>query len=345
MTLTALLTSPAQWRELPARWRWSPRIVALGFVLALTALPVLSGPSGSVLGLLAQSAQAQPVRPPGPSAPGLLANMGIMDGSNSPPAIFPAGASNGVPASNTIILEIKLASIPEGSPGPAALDKLIGHLPPDETAGPDAVARFLRETKISHTNNLRLDYLIAKDEAVTLTPGQFKAALDSFEQSDGCDILGLPRATTLSGRQTQLSLEEIMNLVTDVTRTTNSFWGGATIKYSTDPLTTGVTATLLPTVSADGCTLSVLSRMTEFVGYDKPDHPEKDYVLPLPHLRVAEIQGKGTVRMGETLALRGPACSQTNTVTTLRTDGPRDKPRAEIVMRYYLFVTANSATK
>jgi hypothetical protein len=85
--------------------------------------------------------------------------------------------------------------------------------------------------------------------------------------------------------------------------------------------------------------------MTRFLGYDRPGHPEKDYILPLPHLRVVEIQGKGTVRIGQTLALRGPAYTQTNklTNTVLWIFHPA---RTEIVtMRNYVFVTATAETK
>jgi hypothetical protein len=97
--VNALLTSPVKWRELPTRWRWSSRILALGFVLTLTSLPILSGPSGSVFGLLVQSGQAQPARPLTQSV--ILSDdmftTGVMEDSNSPPIISPAGASNGAP--------------------------------------------------------------------------------------------------------------------------------------------------------------------------------------------------------------------------------------------------------
>ena len=106
-----------------------------------------------------------------------------------------------------------------------------------------------------------------------------------------------------------------------------------------------MTARMLPAESAEGCALLVLSRNTRFMGYDKPAHPAKDYTIPLPHLRVNEIQGGGTVRMGETLALRGPAFTQTNKLkdTVL---GIFHRTHTDIERRrLYLFVTPISETK
>jgi hypothetical protein len=125
--VNALLTSPVKWRELPTRWRWSSRILALGFVLTLTSLPILSGPSGSVFGLLVQSGQAQPARPLTQSV--ILSDdmftTGVMEDSNSPPIISPAGASNGAPPAKAIVLGVKIAGIREGRTAQAAFEKLI----------------------------------------------------------------------------------------------------------------------------------------------------------------------------------------------------------------------------
>jgi hypothetical protein len=340
--VNALLTTPVKWRELPARARWFPRILALGFVCALTALPILSGPSGSVFGLLVQSAQAQPASPPIKSEvlSGDISTTGVRENGNPAPILSPADASNGTPAHKSVVLLVKMATVLEGSPAPAALDKLFGDLPPDQSAGPDAVAQFLHEAKIAHTNNFRVDYLITKNEAVALTLLQSTVTLDSFKQQKDCDMTSLPEWTVcLFGLQANLSYLEFENLVTDVTRSSNG------IDYLTDPVTTGVMARISPTESADGCALVVLSRITQFLGYDKPAHPEKDYTLPLPHLLVNEIQGGGTVRMGETLALRGAAFTQTNILkdTVL---GIFHLTHTDIVRkRLYLFVTPIAETK
>ena len=339
--VNALLTFPVKWRELPARARWSPRILALGLVLILTALPILSGPSGSVFGLLVQSAQAQPASPLIKSTvfARVISATGVTEEGNPAPIISPAGASNGAPAHKSVVLAVKMATVLEGSPGPAALDKLFGDLPPDQPAGPDAVAQFLHEAKIAHTNNFRLDYFITKNKAATLTSAQFKATVASFLEQSDCNMAALPQVTALYGRPARVAVEEVQNLVTDVTRASNS------VAYVTDPVRDGMTATMLPAESADGCALLVLSRNTQFLGYDKPAHPEKDYTLPLPHLRVNEIQGGGTVQMGETLALRGPAFTQTNKLkdTVL---GIFHRTHTDIVRkRLYLFVTPISETK
>jgi hypothetical protein len=368
----ALLTSPVRWRELPALWRWAPRILALGFVLALTALPVLSGPSGSVFGWLVQSAGAQAgVQTPGrsrlvlaqpaeahPQNPVAWFTNGVMADSNTPPIMLPSGttvaglergiASNGLAASNTLVLQVKMAGILAGGPAQAAMDKLFGQLPPDQSAGPEAVAQFLREAKILHTENIRTDYHVTKGEAVPLTTGQFQKALDAFERDSSCNIISFPNATASLRTQTQLGVEDVLRVVTGVTAGADLAADGATngyVNYLTDEVRTGVTAKILPIVSAEGWDLSVLSRNTTFLGYDKPGHPEKNYTLPLPHIRVSEIQGKGTVRMGETLALRGPACTATNKITDTVLGLFHRTHSVTVTTRTYLFVTPSSGTK
>jgi hypothetical protein len=86
--------------------------------------------------------------------------------------------------------------------------------------------------------------------------------------------------------------------------------------------------------------------MSEFLGYDPdPGHAERRYTLPLPRLRVVEIQGGGTVREGETLALRGPAYTRTDKLTnTVLWIFHRTRTET-IRMRNYVFVTATSETK
>jgi len=374
----ALLTSPVRWGELSAVWRWSPRILALVFVLALTLLPVLSGPSGSLFGLLVQAAKAEtplhqpsadqpiPAQPPWLQPAKLFAffTNGVFADSNTPPTQVPGAESlagleaalvnNGTTAPKSVLLDVKEASVLEGSQGQIHMDKWIHQAPPDQLSGPDAVAQLLRELKISHTNYVRVDYFISKNEAVTLTPGQFKAALESIEQQEGTGVLGLPRVTGNSGRLAYIATEDAMDVVTGVEL--NSSPPTVGVNYVTDHLRTGTAARILPIASADGWTLSVLSRLTEFRGYDKPAKGQDlkfqesngvpmKALIPLPHLCVSEIQGEGTVREGETLALRGPAFTYKNTITNAVL-GIFHRTHTETVRnRFYIFVTATSETK
>jgi len=350
-----LLTTPVRWRELSAVWRWSPRILALGFVLALTLLPVLSEPSGSVFGLLVQSGQAQPAVSSDQFetlSRQILQARAFVD-SNSPPILLPSRASNGPPATNVIVFDVKAASPLEGSQAQLDMDKWIHQVPPDQLAGPEALAQYLIESKISHPENVRADYLITKNETVSLLPGQFKMTITSFEQTEGTDILSLPQVTTRPGGPAKMAVENLMRIVTGIEPNATGPGGGA---YVTDELKTGVSAQILPTASADGWNLSVLFRLTEFRGYDKPgkgqevklevaNHKTNTFIRPLPRLLIEEIQGGGTVRLGETLALRGPAFTSTNKLTNTVL-GIFHRTRTETLRnRLYVFVTATAETK
>jgi beta-lactamase regulating signal transducer with metallopeptidase domain len=348
----ALLTHSGKWRELPAVWRWSPAILALGVVLALTLLPVLSRPSGSVFGLLVHSGKAHSGRPSSQPVRAYAYNTDPIDDSNSPPMLSRSGATNDPAASKTVVLDVKMAGVLEGSLGQAALDKLIGYLLPDEPGGPDVVAQFLREANISHVNYIRVDYLIGKNAAAVLRPGQFKTILDSIEQQAGNNLMSFPQAAAPSGHLAHVGVEDVLDAVTGVEFTINP----AAMVYQTDKLSTGTTAEILPTASADGWNLSVLSRNTGFRGYDKPAKGQElkvqasngvpmTAVMPLPHLYVYEMTGKGTVREGETLALRGPEMIFTNTFTNTVLGIFHHKRTETIRTRLYLFVTANSETK
>jgi hypothetical protein len=473
-----LLTTSVAWRELPAAWRWSPRILAAIFVVALTSLPVITGPSGSVAGLLVSSARAEfnsqqeilrnsapAVEPAGKSVPytsftnffgedvikefarlndvefhgledrdgtnvltggqqtqpatpptysltstnqGAMFKWGDFAASTNPPVAFPSGTSlaeaesriansasnaigysfdrsfvnyfggaetnavnsafavlngtapepmlttglmetnstlnpttsNAAPARKVIVLQVKMTEIAEGSPAQAMVDKLFLQLPPDESAGLEVLAQYLHEAKIVHTENIRADYRITKDEAGTLTSEPFKATLETFERQSGCDILTLPKMTLWSGIEGRLESVEVMTLVTATPPSV-----GATNLYVGEELRTGVTARIRATAAADGWNLTVLSRQNRFLGYDRPhDWDKSKTVTPLPHLRISEIQGKGTVRTGETLVLRGPAFTETKVMKS-SVLGIFHRTRTETArQRLYLFVTAISET-
>jgi general secretion pathway protein D len=151
-----------------------------------------------------------------------------------------------------------------------------------------------------------------------LTDPQFRVVIRALEQRDGVDLLNESTVTTLSGRQTQI---QIVDLITIVEQANVAAQGGnttpttgvgttvnnsiPTVNYPTETLPFGPTLDVIPYVSADGFTvqMTILPTLTEFLGYDDPGKfvPQAQAVggssigvpitaeLPLPHFRVRQV--------------------------------------------------------
>ncbi|MEP6663466.1 MAG: type II and III secretion system protein, partial [Verrucomicrobiota bacterium] len=170
-----------------------------------------------------------------------------------------------------------------------------------------------------------------------LTNPQFRVVIRALEQRSGSDILAAPKVTTLSGRQTQISVLDLVRIVTGVDLSQNGSGGttggnnnnnnttpgviGSTITYDTQTLPFGPVLDVLPSVSADGYSIqmTIIPTITEFVGYDDPGAfvPQAQSAaggnlgiplqaqLPLPRFRLRQVTTSCNVWDGQTVMLGG----------------------------------------
>jgi general secretion pathway protein D len=170
-----------------------------------------------------------------------------------------------------------------------------------------------------------------------LTDPQFRVVIRALEQRDGVDLLSAPRVTTLSGRQTQIAIVDVVTVVAGVDL--NQQTGGqgqqavqqaqlaaagvvgTTVDYITQPLPFGPVLDVIPYVAADGHTIhmTIIPTLTEFLGYDDPGAfvPQAQGAagstvgvpltasLPLPRLRTRQLATSATVWDGQTVVLGG----------------------------------------
>jgi general secretion pathway protein D len=161
-----------------------------------------------------------------------------------------------------------------------------------------------------------------------LTDPQFRVVLHAMEQRDGTDELNESSVTTLSGRQTEI---EVVDLITIVTGNNAGSSAGAatsspttgtvvsavpTINYTTEILPFGPTLDVIPYVSADGFTIqmTIIPTITEFLGYDVESQFANSVgaggasivaQLPLPHFRLRQVTTSAIVWDGQTVVLGG----------------------------------------
>jgi general secretion pathway protein D len=172
-----------------------------------------------------------------------------------------------------------------------------------------------------------------------LTDPQFRVVLRALEQRDGADLLNEASVTTLSGRQTQIQVVDLVTIVlgTSLNQTAGGGAGQATalggqtgggvvastVNYPTGTLPFGPTLDVVPYVSADGFTiqLTLIPSLTEFLGYDDPGQfiPQAQSAssgqggvavplkaqLPLPRFRVRQVTTSAIVWDGQTVVLGG----------------------------------------
>jgi general secretion pathway protein D len=164
-----------------------------------------------------------------------------------------------------------------------------------------------------------------------MTDPQFRVAIQAIQQRTGSDLLTAPKVTTLSGRQTHISAQDLQYIVTGVGITENSssatgLVGGTgvtapQVNYYTTPYGFGPVLDVMPTVSADGYSVQMvlIPTVLEFIQYDNPGGfvPQAEAaagntigvpvqaVLPLPHFRVREVVTSCNVWDGQTVVLGG----------------------------------------
>ena len=166
-----------------------------------------------------------------------------------------------------------------------------------------------------------------------LTDPQFRVVIRALEQRRGVDLLSAPKVTTLSGRQAQISILDLVTVVSGVDLSQNqqsqqNAFGtggagvvGSTIAFTTLSLPFGPVLDVIPYVSADGYSIqmTIIPTITEFLGYDDPGAfvPQAQSVggssiglplsavLPLPKLRVRQVTTSCNVWDGQTVVLGG----------------------------------------
>lgn len=157
-----------------------------------------------------------------------------------------------------------------------------------------------------------------------LTEAQFRTVLRTLENRTRVDILTGPQVITVSGRQAQIQTVDILTVVKGINplaltppgiTSTNSATNSV---YLTETIPCGPVLDVIPTVEADGHTISmtVIPTVTEFLGYDKPAsankvpvyiNGKKEWVTatPLPKFRTRQITTSARVWDGQTLVLGG----------------------------------------
>jgi general secretion pathway protein D len=171
-----------------------------------------------------------------------------------------------------------------------------------------------------------------------LTDPQFKVVIHALQQRDGVDELSEAQVTTLSGRQTEVLVNDLQTIVIGTSSGTGGGGAGSfapgggggglgsTIlattplsqQYSTETLPFGPTLDVIPYVSADGFSIqmTLIPSVVEFVGYDSPGQfvPTQEIgtggvpltaQLPLPRFRVREVTTSVNVYDGQTVVLGG----------------------------------------
>ncbi len=307
--VSTLLGASDSWNKLRVTARWAPRVGAVALVTLFTLVPVRTGLSG--VAFLAAVGQGRP-------------------GGNQPVPAAPAPAGRGTVSTNNapaVVLACRFVTLSDGQPEEIGLDWLFGQSP---TNGSDIQngfpTNFFERAHVSPAENFRMDYWRTENQSFVLSDVQFHSLLHRIEQREDTDILSAPTVKTLSGRQAHLTVGDAVTVVTGIETVnaapTNHF--EAKINYTTHPFLFGIEMDLLPSIESSKLPepskwhVTALAALNAFLGYDKPGtgqevaalskEPGKPIrgVKPLPHFFTAEAQTTASLRMGETLVLRGP---------------------------------------
>jgi Zn-dependent protease with chaperone function len=215
-------------------------------------------------------------------------------------------------------LTIQFVEITEGGGDDLGLDWLFGQSPTNNPALQNGPAtNLLTGPNAPHGQNLRVDLLRTEGQSTTLTAAQFAALQTRFKERSRVDYLSAPKVITQAGRQARIEVGEAKTVVTGAGVAKSSATNKAGIRYQTEQISTGPAVDLIATNEGDSWRLSILASVTEFLGYDEPkpgqvvsaaqpgDKPVTGTV-PLPRLRVRNVQANSLAKNGETVALRGP---------------------------------------
>ena len=138
-----------------------------------------------------------------------------------------------------------------------------------------------------------------------------------MSQRANLDFLTAPKVITQSGRNAEVTVNDIKTIVTGLRVIDGSSTNDASIQYISETIPTGVSIQLTPSAIGDAWSIQVAASVTEFLGYDEPNKTNRVVAKvpgakslkglpPLPRLRIRETQSSERVKFGEVIALRGP---------------------------------------
>ncbi len=228
------------------------------------------------------------------------------------------GASAG--ATNRFVkMEVKLVEVREtGSSGPG-LDWVFGPAQTNQVAPTVGSSLAAEEAR---NENYHVDLFRTVGEVAAITPVQFAALIKRLENQDGNEVLSTPVVLTENGRQSVVSVTEMVSMVDGVHAVPGSATHQAQIQYDTSKVPVGPSVEMLPLFVGDALRMHILAKITEFQGYDQPKAGQSvqttdakgkkiEGIQPLPHLRVRVAVADPVLRRGETAVLRGPVVTET----------------------------------
>jgi len=109
-----------------------------------------------------------------------------------------------------------------------------------------------------------------------LADPQFRAIFHALETRDGVDVVSEQNVTTLSGRQAQVQTTDVQSIVKLNPQALVSPGVASSNAYVTEPLYYGPVLEIIPYVSdtGDKIQLTIIAKVSEFVGYDPPESGE-----------------------------------------------------------------------
>jgi beta-lactamase regulating signal transducer with metallopeptidase domain len=219
------------------------------------------------------------------------------------------------------------------------LDWYLGKLPTNGAAGTrppgggPAATRELRGDEVdwparqfTNAHNIRVTATLPPNLTGILTDSQFRVVLRALEQRSGVELMSAPQVTTLSGRQAQVKISTMQQVVV----------GGAD-PHTSEPIETGPVLDVVPTVLADGFTIQLVvnASVTGFLGYEPPAVDEKG-TAPKPRFRLRQLKTQALVWDGQTVVLgctsEAPANAATDSTRPVGTNGKNATVRKQLLV-------------
>ena len=173
----------------------------------------------------------------------------------------------------------------------------------------------------AQAGNLRISATLGAQLTGVLIDPQYRQVLQALEGRGGVDVLAAPAVVTLSGRPAQIQVAELHTVAAGINPAAlvqpGTPPGTNAVPFLTSAVPVGPVLDVVPVVAADGrgVALTVISTVTEFLGYDAPpadgtvrvweNGKEKMVALPLPRFRVRQMQTQASLASGGTLVLAG----------------------------------------
>lgn len=210
----------------------------------------------------------------------------------------------------------------------------------------------------------QVEVLQTRLQSGVLSDAQFRALQQRLQGRPGVDWLARLTVTTTSDRPAKLTRSEDRTLVTGVNAevderaeatgfdlVSRAPGNTAAITYVTEKVPIGPEIEIVPHAEGDQWRLSLVARVTEFVGYDDPGDQiptirapgAKPFTAtkPLPRFRHREAVGEVTLQADEVVALWGPRVES----RTIDKGGLLRRATTNVIeKRLYVFVQAKSVS-